>query len=109
MIPTKLFNCSRKGLYRRLNFKPQLWSWSLLFIDMDELVVPFCMLDDNKHLPNPRSIIQIAISDYRNSAISDKELSEHICNSLALLMKDYNLNIECYKDTFHLVFRENQN
>ena len=34
MISTKLFNCSRKGLYRRLNFKPQLWSWSLYFITM---------------------------------------------------------------------------
>ena len=30
MILTKLFNCSRKGLYRRPHFKPQLWSWSLL-------------------------------------------------------------------------------
>ena len=34
MISTNLFNCSRKGLYRRLNFKPQLWSWSLQFITM---------------------------------------------------------------------------
>nr|DAI81972.1 MAG TPA: hypothetical protein [Caudoviricetes sp.] len=32
MIPTKLFNCSRKGLYRRLHFKPQLWSWSLYLL-----------------------------------------------------------------------------
>nr|DAR39350.1 MAG TPA: hypothetical protein [Caudoviricetes sp.]DAX16063.1 MAG TPA: hypothetical protein [Caudoviricetes sp.] len=31
MISTNLFNYSRKGLYRRLNFKPQLWSWSLYF------------------------------------------------------------------------------
>ena len=30
MISTNKFNCSRKGLYRRPNFKPQLWNWSLL-------------------------------------------------------------------------------
>lgn len=34
MISTNKFNCSRKGLYRRFNFKPQLWSWSLYFIAM---------------------------------------------------------------------------
>lgn len=34
MISTNLFNCSRKGLYRRPSFKPQLWSWSLYFIIM---------------------------------------------------------------------------
>ena len=34
MISTNKFNCSRKGLYRRLNLKPQLWSWSLYFIIM---------------------------------------------------------------------------
>ncbi len=34
MISTNLFNYSHKGLYKRLNFKPQLWSWSLCFIIM---------------------------------------------------------------------------
>lgn len=34
MISTHLFNCSRKGLYRRLNFKPQLWSRSLSLFNM---------------------------------------------------------------------------
>ncbi len=34
MIPTNMFNCSHKGLYMRLSFKPQLWSWSLYFITM---------------------------------------------------------------------------
>ena len=39
MILIKLFNCSHKGLYRRLNFKPQLWSWSLSLFDMSLLSV----------------------------------------------------------------------
>lgn len=71
---------------------------------MDKPIIPYCVLDDNKHIPNPRSIIQIAISDYRNSDMSDKELSEHICNSLALLMQDHHSSIICYNDTSHLVF-----
>lgn len=39
MISINKFNCSRKGLYRRLNFKPQLWSWSLSLFDMNLLSV----------------------------------------------------------------------
>lgn len=75
---------------------------------MERPIIPFCELYNDNHIPDPRSIIQIAVSDYRNSNMSDKELSEHICNSLALLMKDYQLNIECYNDTSHLIFRENK-
>lgn len=75
---------------------------------MDELIIPYCILSDNKHIPDPRSVIQIAISDYRNSNISDKEISEHICRSLALLMQDHRMRIVCYNDTFHLVFSENK-
>lgn len=69
--------------------------------------IPFNEIGESKHLPNPRSIVQIAVSDYRNSNLSDKELTEHICNSLALLMKDYNLKIKRYEENCTLMFVPN--
>jgi len=72
----------------------------------DYPIVPFSLVKDNKHLPDPRSIIQIALSDYRESQLSDKELAEHICDSLGLLMKEQNLTIEPYNNTTFLTFKE---
>lgn len=71
-------------------------------------VIPFNDIADGKHIPDPRSIIQVALSDYRNSDISDKELARHICSSLMLLMIDYALSIEAYtKDhPYGLVFKQ---
>lgn len=71
-------------------------------------VTPFCVLADRKHVPDPRSIIQVAQSDYRYSDLQDRELAEHICSSLKLLMSDHNLHIEAYDDkSFHgLVFKQ---
>lgn len=71
-------------------------------------IVPFCKIEDNKYIPNPRSVIQIAVSDYRNSDLSDRELAEHICESLSLLMINHNVIIERYDDTSNLIFRENK-
>lgn len=59
-------------------------------------ITPFNEIVCNKHIPDPRSIIQVALSDYRSSNLSDKELAKHICSSLMLLMMDYGLNIEAY-------------
>ena len=70
--------------------------------------IPFNEIGESTHLPNPRSVVQIAVSDYRNSALSDKELTEHICNSLALLMKDYNLKIKRYEGNLTLMCAPNE-
>jgi hypothetical protein len=72
-------------------------------------ILAFSALKSETHLPDPRSIIQIAVSDYRNSNLSDKELAEHICNSLSLMMADYDLVIASYKKSINLVFIENKN
>ncbi len=72
----------------------------------DYPIIPFNLVKGNKHLPDPRSIIQIALSDYRKSELSDKELAEHICNSLGLLIKEQNLTIEPYNNTPYLTFKE---
>lgn len=68
-------------------------------------ITPFNSIANSKHFPDPRSIIQIALSDYRNSDLSDKELAKHICSSLMLLMSDHDLHIEVYSEGHHgLVF-----
>lgn len=72
----------------------------------DYPIIPFNLMKDDKYLPDPRSIIQIALSDYRKSELSDKELAEHICNSLGLLMKERNLTIELYNNKPYLTFNE---
>lgn len=71
-------------------------------------ITPFCLLADRKHVPDPRSIIQVALSDYRYSDLQDRELAEHICSSLILLMSDHNLNIEVHGDgnPHGLVFKQ---
>lgn len=67
-------------------------------------IIAFSEIDGKKHLPNPRSIIQIALSDYRDSDLSDRELAEHICNSLSLLMNDFSMVIDNI-ESFELIFK----
>lgn len=50
MISTNMFNCSRKGLYRRLNFKPQLWSLSLSCFAMFKSIIKAIKSYRNKRL-----------------------------------------------------------
>lgn len=101
MIPTNLFII-------RLPQTATLKVVALLVIMKNLPIAPFCKIEDNKYIPNPRSVIQIAVSDYRNSDLSDRELAEHICENLSLLMISHNVIIERYDDTLNLIFRENQ-
>lgn len=70
-------------------------------------VIPFCEIRDGVYIPNPQSIIQIALSNYRNSDLSDKELASHICGSLGTLMLGSNLKIETYNN-IRLTFKESK-
>jgi len=70
----------------------------------DVPIIPFNTIANNKHVPDPRSIIQIALSSYRNSGVSDEELATHICQSLMLLMTDYDLHIDVYNGNPHGLF-----
>ena len=65
MISTNLFNCSRKGLYRRPNFKPQLWSWSLSlycyeYICFSVNIYGYCFID----FPSYSFVRQILLYSY---------------------------------------------
>lgn len=51
-----------------------------------EILIPFNNVE-NICIPNPRSVIQIAVSDTRSSHLSDKEMAEHICASLFHIMR----------------------
>lgn len=68
-------------------------------------VIPFCEIREGVHIPSPQSIIQLGLSNYRKSDLSDRELADHICNSLGLLMMENNLKIELYKK-IKLTFKE---
>ncbi len=70
----------------------------------DYPIIAFSEIDGKKHFPNPRSIIQIALSDYRNSNLTDRELADHICNSLSLVMNDFCMVIDNIK-SFELIFK----
>ena len=101
MIPTKLFNCSRKGLYRRLNFKPQLWSWSLYFIAMNdqelrlkclEFVTKYSSFDfpvyqmiEAEMLFNYLKTGELPVEGYTSSSISASDLLK---SSLKQLFKE---------------------
>lgn len=71
-------------------------------------IVPFNDIADRKHLPDPRSIIQVALSDYRGSDLPDNELAKHICSSLMLLMMDYDLSVEANTEEppYGLIFKQ---
>lgn len=67
----------------------------------------FCSLKNGKHFPTPNSIIQVAVSDYRRSDISDREFAENICKSLSIIMEDYNLKLASFPG-LDLTFEEKQ-
>lgn len=71
-------------------------------------ITPFNDIANGWHIPDPRSIIQVALSDYRDSDLSDKELAKHICSSLMLLMLDHNLCIDVYdgEHPYGLLFKQ---
>lgn len=78
-------------------------------MDIKEMpITPFNAIGNRKHIPDPRSIIQIALSDYRDSDLSDKELAKHICSSLMSLMMDYDLSVEVYTEEhpYGLIFKQ---
>lgn len=77
---------------------------------MDKIIpiVAFSSLDNGKCFPDPRSIVQIALSDYRDSSISNERLAEHICCSLAQMIMDYDLRIGCREKKYHLSFEDNK-
>ncbi|WP_321437302.1 hypothetical protein [uncultured Bacteroides sp.] len=56
--------------------------------------LPFCLLPDGILIPDPRSIILVAISNNRDRNISDKELTDIICDSLNAIMSQNSLQIE---------------
>ena len=75
---------------------------------MPHPIIAFNDIEPNKHLPDPRSIIQIALSDYRDSDLTDKELAEHICRSLSLIMTDFDLVIDTFNH-FNILFKKKIN
>ena len=48
---------------------------------MEDLIIPFDRVR-NINIPTPRSVILVALSDYRSSSCSNDELARHICASL---------------------------
>ena len=71
---------------------------------MDNPVCPFCELESGKYFPNPESVVLSLVSECRSSEMTDKQLSEYICNSLGLLMRGNNLMIKPYGETIKLAF-----
>ncbi len=73
---------------------------------MDNTILQFDSIGNGEHYPNVRSVVQIALSDYRFSEMTDKELTEHIMTALAYAMVKQNLKVVLFENTCKLVFRK---
>lgn len=74
---------------------------------MKEPTIPFNNVS-GRNMPNPRSVIQIAVSDSRNRGMSDEELARHICASLYNILYSNNAVIGCDNNSELLLFKEKQ-
>lgn len=74
---------------------------------MKEPIIPFNNISD-RNIPNPRSVIQIAVSDSRNRGMSDEELARHICASLFNIMSSNHAVIGCDNNSELLLFEKKQ-
>lgn len=70
-------------------------------------ILPLCIGDDYV-APSPQSVLLIALSKYRESDLSDKELASFLCNNLYSFMSVNQLKICCIEspDTDELLIFE---
>ena len=74
---------------------------------MDELMIPFDRVGD-VNVPNPRSVILVALADYRRSGCSDNELARHICASLYNVANSFHADIKPSDNAELLRFEEDK-
>lgn len=74
---------------------------------MDELIIPFDRVGD-VNVPNPRSVILVALADYRRSGCSDNELARHICASLYNVANSLHADIKLSDNAELLKFEEDK-
>ena len=74
---------------------------------MKEPTIPFNSVSGH-NIPNPRSVIQIAVSDSRNSGMSDEDMARYICASLYNILYSNEAVIGCDNNSELLLFEEKQ-
>lgn len=72
----------------------------------EKMIYPFSSVGD-KILVDPESQILKALSKYRDSEYSDKELARYIAKGLAATLYFHNAHIEQYNMTEGLEFKSN--
>lgn len=82
--------------------------WGFIHITMEQPIIPFERIGGTP-IPCPKSLIQLALSDYRNSDMTDRELAEYISQCLFSVLLNTNSIIEPIKEDRLLSFKEKMN
>lgn len=72
---------------------------------MKETTIPFNNVS-GRNMPNPRSVIQIAVSDSIGRSMSPEEIARHICASLYNILYSNEAVIGCDDNSELLLFEE---
>lgn len=72
---------------------------------MEKIMIPYQHIDKCP-VPCPMSVIQLALSDYRNSDMTDRELASYISECLYHILSRTSTVIEPVQDDMFLLFKK---